>query len=252
MTQDQTTHSLAEPLTTAERVQLAQTESDRWIRIVDGFSVEDWQRPSGCEGWTVADLVRHLIGQAEQLSSFRAAFRQSRAGKKLARGHALIDGITEHQVASRAQVPPTQLATDLGSALPRAAKARERWPRTSTRLGMKIEVPRPSGIVKERWTFAYMSQVMTRDLWMHRVDLDTARVRLLEPTPDHDGRIVADVVADWSRRHGGPFDLTLTGPAGGHWRVPGDGPAFEQDAIKFCQGLFGRAPAPPYDVVVPF
>jgi uncharacterized protein (TIGR03083 family) len=252
MTQDQTTHPLAEPLTTHERVQLAQTETDRWIRIVDEFSLEDWEGSSGCEGWTVADLVRHLIGQAEQLSSFRAAFRQSRAGKKLTRGRALIDGITEHQVASRAHVPPTQLTTDLGSALTRATKARGKWPQTSTRLGMMIEVPRPSEIVKERWTFAYMSQVMTRDLWMHRVDLDTAGVRLLELTPEHDGRILTDVVTDWARRHGGPFDLTLTGPAGGHWRVPGDGPTVEQDAVQFCQGLFGRAPAPPYDVVVPF
>jgi uncharacterized protein (TIGR03083 family) len=252
MTQDQTAQPLAEPLTTHERVQLAQTETDRWIRIVGGFSVEDWQRSSGCEGWTVADLVRHLIGQAEQLASFPAAIRQSRAGKQLARGRALIDGITEHQVVSRAQVPPAELVTHLANALPRAAKARERWPRTSTRLGMKIEVPRTADIAKERWTFAYMSQVMTRDLWMHRVDLDTAGVCPLQLTREHDGRIVADVVADWARRHGGPFDLTLTGPAGGHWRVPGDGPAFEQDAVQFCQGLFGRAPAPPYDVVVPF
>jgi uncharacterized protein (TIGR03083 family) len=252
MTQHRTTHPLAEALTTHERVRLAQTEADRWIRLVDGFSVEDWQRPSGCEGWTVADLVRHLIGQAEQLSSFPAALRQSRAGKKLARGRALIDGITEHQVASRAQVPPAQLANHLASALPRAAKARESWPRTSTRLGMRIEVPHPSDIVKERWTFAYMSQVMTRDLWMHRADLDTAGVRPLQLSPEHDGRIVADVVADWAHRHGGPFDLTLTGPAGGHWQVPGDGPAFEQEAVQFCRGLFGRAPAPPYDVVVPF
>lgn len=252
MTKHQTTYALAENLTTHERVQLAQTESDRWIGLVDAFSVDDWQRPSGCEGWTVADLVRHLIGQAEQLASFQAALRQSRAGKKLARGRALIDGITEHQVASAAQVPPAQLATHLASALPRAAKARESWPRTSTRLGMKIEVPRPSGIRKERWTFAYMSQVMTRDLWMHRVDLDTAGVRPLQLTPQHDGRIVADVVADWARRHGRPFDLTLTGPAGGHWQVPGDGPALEQDAVRFCKGLFGRAPSPPYDVIVPF
>jgi uncharacterized protein (TIGR03083 family) len=252
MTQDQKARRLTATLTTHDRVQLALTEGDRWIRLVDGFSVEEWQRPSGCEGWTVADLVRHLIGQAEQLSSFRAALRQSRAGKKLARGRALIDGITEHQVTSAAQVPPAQLATHLAGALPRAAKARESWPRTSTRLGMRIEVSHPSEIVKERWTFAYMSQVMTRDLWMHRVDLDTAGVRPLELTPEHDGRIVADVVADWARRHGGPFDLTLTGPAGGRWHVPGDGPAFEQDAVQFCQGLFGRAPSPPYDVVVPF
>jgi uncharacterized protein (TIGR03083 family) len=31
---------------------------------------------------------------------------------------------------------------------------------------------------------------------------------------------LADVVAEWARRHGQPLDLILTGPAGGHFRSP--------------------------------
>lgn len=252
MTVPEAAHAPAGPLTTSERVRLAQTEADRWVRSVRGFGPQEWEAPSGCEGWTVADLVRHCIGQAEQMASFRAALRQARAGRRLARGRALIDGMTEHQVASRAHLPPARLVTDLEAAMPPAVRARGTWPHTSDRLGMRVEVPDPRGVVKEWWTFAYMSQVMNRDLWMHRVDLDRAGVCQLELTPEHDGRIVADAVADWARRHGGPFDLTLTGPAGGHWRVSGDGPVIEQDAVVFSQGLFGRAPAPAYDVVVPF
>jgi len=252
MTVPDTAPAPAEPLTTGERVRLAQTEADRWVHLVRGLSPQDWQAASGCEGWTVADLVRHCIGQAEQLSSFRAAGRQARAGRRLARGRALVDGITEHQVAARAHVPPARLVTELEAVMPPAVRARGRWPRTSNRLGLRVEVPGHAAVVKEWWTFAYLAQVLTRDLWMHRVDLDRAGVRPLELTPDHDGRIVADVVADWTRRHGGPVDLTLTGPAGGRWRVPGEGPVVEQDAVEFCRGLFGRAPAPAYDVVVPF
>src|SRR5688500_16148425 len=101
-------HAPAEPLTTGERLGLAPTEADRWVSLVRGLSPQDWGAPRGCEGWTVADLVRHCIGQAEQMSSFPAALRQARAGKRLARGRALIDGITEHQVASRAHVPPAR------------------------------------------------------------------------------------------------------------------------------------------------
>ncbi|MDQ6724619.1 MAG: hypothetical protein M3066_00345, partial [Actinomycetota bacterium] len=41
--------------------------------------------------------------------------------------------------------------------------------------------------------------------------------RELVLTADHDARIVADVVAEWSTRHGRPFFLTLTGPAGGEF-----------------------------------
>jgi hypothetical protein len=35
--------------------------------------------------------------------------------------------------------------------------------------------------------------------------------RPLELTLDHDGRIVAEVVAEWARRHGTPLVLDLTG-----------------------------------------
>jgi hypothetical protein len=44
----------------------------------------------------------------------------------------------------------------------------------------------------------------------------------LHLTADHDGVIVAYVVAEWADRHGKEFLLTLTGPAGGTWKT---GPA---------------------------
>ena len=58
----------------------------------------------------------------------------------------------------------------------------------------------------------------------------------------HDGRNVADVVAEWARRHGRPFELTLTGPAGGRYRSGTDGEAIEIDAVELCRTLAGRAP----------
>ena len=57
-------------------------------------------------------------------------------------------------------------------------------------------------------------------------------------TPDHDGAIVADVVAEWAQRHGQPYRLTLTGPAGGDWGTGGQ--AIEMDAVQFCRVLSGR------------
>jgi hypothetical protein len=54
--------------------------------------------------------------------------------------------------------------------------------------------------------------------------------------------LVSDVVADWARRHGQPFTLALTGPAGGRWRVGGDGEHLELDASDFCWTLAARAP----------
>ena len=55
---------------------------------------------------------------------------------------------------------------------------------------------------------------------------------------------VADVVAEWARRHGRPVELTLTGPAGGRFTAGGDGAreSLELDAVEFCATLAGRAP----------
>jgi len=55
--------------------------------------------------------------------------------------------------------------------------------------------------------------------------------------------IVADVVAEWAARHGQPYTLRLTGPAGGSWTSGDGGPLLETDAIEFCRVLSGRGQA---------
>lgn len=74
--------------------------------------------------------------------------------------------------------------------------------------------------------------ILTRNVWIHRVDVCRATDRPLELTAEHDGRLVADVVRDWADRHGRPFTLHLTGPAGGPFARPGGGPALELDAVE--------------------
>jgi hypothetical protein len=51
---------------------------------------------------------------------------------------------------------------------------------------------------------------------------------------------VADVVDEWAQRHGRPFELVLTGPAGGRWQVGTGGERIELDAVEFCRTLSGR------------
>ncbi|HUC33678.1 MAG TPA: maleylpyruvate isomerase family mycothiol-dependent enzyme, partial [Ilumatobacteraceae bacterium] len=62
----------------------------------------------------------------------------------------------------------------------------------------------------------------------------------LELTPDHDGRIIADVADEWFARHGRPCELVLTGPAGGRFGTSG-GERYELDAVEFCRIMSGRA-----------
>jgi len=67
--------------------------------------------------------------------------------------------------------------------------------------------------VREPWTFGYLIDViLTRDPWMHRLDIAAATGTAPRLTAEHDGVIVADVVAEWADRHGKDFELTLPDP----------------------------------------
>jgi len=83
---------------------------------------------------------------------------------------------------------------------------------------------------------------LTRDPWMHRLDIAAATGTEPHLTAGHDGVIVADVVAEWADRHGKDFELTLTGPAGGPWQAGANGPSWTLDAVDFCRAI-ARRPA---------
>ena len=62
----------------------------------------------------------------------------------------------------------------------------------------------------------------------------------MQLTPEHDGVLVADIVAEWATRHAQPYTLHLTGPAGGTFSSLSGGPELELDALDFCRTLSGR------------
>ena len=111
-----------------------------------------------------------------------------------------------------------------------------------------INFPAPVG----RQPVSYLFDVgFTRDAWMHRIDLADATGLGLDVDAHHDGRIVADIVAEWAGIHREPFTLHLTGAAGGTF-VQGSGvqgsdvqgPGGEThtlDAIEFARILAERA-----------
>jgi hypothetical protein len=82
----------------------------------------------------------------------------------------------------------------------------------------------------------------TRDVWCHRIDICCATGRPMTLTADHDGRLVADIVAEWADLHCQPFDLVLEGPAGGKFSQGVSLGRVEIDAIDFMRTLSGRLP----------
>lgn len=144
------------------------------------------------------------------------------------------------QVRERAAMTPAAITSRLAAVAPRAVRARRRMP-APVRWAVRMKTDPPFSA--ERWRFGYLvDTIFTRDTWMHRLDISRATGRPMELTAGHDGRLVADVVAEWARRHGKPFTLTLTGPAGGHWRAGDNGEHLQLDALDFCWILAARQP----------
>jgi uncharacterized protein (TIGR03083 family) len=75
-------------------------ELDRFAHLVSGIDAEGWQRPTRCEGWTVADVAAHLTGSMTDVVAGR------------------LDGlgtpeVTDREVSERRGRTPSELADEL-------------------------------------------------------------------------------------------------------------------------------------------
>lgn len=229
------------PIGHREAATLIATELGEMIDLLGRLTPEEWAEPTSCDLWDVRAMVSHVLGMAEMQASGRELAHVMRAARSATRrdGGAMVDAMTATQVRERAASTPRELVDRLVEVAPRTVRARRRVP-APLRWGVRLRQDPPFA---ERWTLGYLLDVVcTRDPWMHRLDISRATGRPMVLRADHDGRLVADVVADWARRHGQPFTLVLTGPAGGRWRSGTGGDRLELDALDFCWTLSGRNP----------
>lgn len=235
-------------------MRLAATEYRRMTDLLAGLPIDDWDKPTSCPAWDVRQLACHVTGMVKMATGPREAARLQKLATIAAQrdGVVYIDALTDLQVQERADWEPADLINEARTLGPRAARARRFTPYLIRRRVMPVS-HEIDGVVED-WTIGYLLDIiLTRDPWMHRSDLALATGRPMELTADHDGVIVADVVTEWSRRHGRPYRLTLTGPAGGTWSAGTAGDAITMDAIEFCRSLSGREPIPaPLATHVPF
>lgn len=230
------------PLTRTEAKKLAATEYQRLVDLLRSLEPDDWIRPTECSGWDVRAMAGHCVGMLSDYTSWTAMVKRFVAANRRAKktGAKFIDALTALQVEQYASVTAVELTAMAAERGPKAAQWRTSAPGLARRISSRQEV----GGVLETWRLGYLlDTILTRDPWMHRVDMTRATGRVMVLTSDHDGRLVADVAGEWARRHGQPFTLKLMGPAGGEF-VAGDGSghAITVDAVEFCRILSGRAP----------
>ncbi|MEN8704719.1 MAG: maleylpyruvate isomerase family mycothiol-dependent enzyme [Nocardioides marinisabuli] len=235
-------------------MRLAETEYARFLALLRSLTPHDWTRPTDCPAWDVRAMAGHTTGMALMATGLPQTLRQSMLAKR--RGGDPLDALTALQVDEHADLTTAQLVDRFAEVGPRAARGRRRSPAVVRR--MRLPDAQDVGGRRERWTIGYLNDtILTRDPWMHRMDISRATGREPGLTADHDGVLVADVVAEWAERHARPYRLHLTGPAGGDFSAGSGGPELSLDAVDFCRLLSGRpAPCPTthdlLDVAVPF
>ena len=238
-----------------EAARIATACYDALLALLESLDPEDWQQRTVCSAWDVADMVRHLLGAAKANASRREAVRQFVHGQRHRAAHDGndLDAMNALQVADHRDLGPGELVAQLRRTAPDAVRTRMRFPRLLGGVPIPLSPAgdAPAGsptriTVRQLYLVTY-----TRDVWLHRTDIARATGRELSLDPAVDGRLVEDVVAEWGDRHGRPFELVLTGPAGGTFRAgagsPRTAPCIELDAVDFCWILSGRA-EPPTDV----
>jgi uncharacterized protein (TIGR03083 family) len=219
-------------------MQLVATEYGRLAELLAALGPDDWTRRTDCPAWDEREMAAHNLGMAEMSASIFEQRRQMKEAK--AAGGVFVDALTALQVRKHANETGPQIAEQYAAVGPKAAKARRRTPGFIRQRTMP-EPQRLNG-VDEMWKLGYLIDViLTRDVWMHRVDVARATGRDMRLTREHDGVLIANVVDEWAERHRQPFTLHLDGPAGGSWARGEGGAELRLDAVEFCRILSGRA-----------
>lgn len=220
-------------------VRLAETEYARVADLLAGLTPEQWSAPTDCTEWDVRAMAGHMVGMVQMIASVPEMVRQQMAAGRRARrdGGEMIDALTALQVEKNADLSTTELVEVLRRKAPKAVSARRRAPGFIRGQVMPDQ--------DEWWTMGYLLDViLTRDPFLHRVDICRATGAPMAATADHEGVIVADAVAEWAGRHRQAYDVVLTGPAGGRWTDGDGGECIEMPALEWCRAVTGRAPAP--------
>jgi uncharacterized protein (TIGR03083 family) len=228
-----------------EAMPIAAREYDAFTELLRTLDDADWARPTDNDEWDVRATALHVLGATAGNASIKEMVHQMRAGRKLYkqlganRWHHWVDGVNEVQIRERSTLTNKDVVDVFAATAPKAVAGRKRIPRPLRALPL-VDLPAP---YTKRQPLGWLTDVCyTRDTWMHRVDIAQATGNPMALTAEHDGRLVADMVAEWATLHSDPFDLELTGPAGGCYRRGDGGEHATLDAVEFVRIISMRAP----------
>lgn len=218
-------------------------ELPAWLELARSLDADEWHRPTVCTEWDVADIVGHMVGQADDVLVPLTFVRRELQARRRYPGAQRWDA---HMMVQADQYRGT-------APEPLIALFERRWTKASKRIltmpkpfrAMRItieEIPDPAF---RRVDLAYVHDVLLpRDLWMHRDDICQALGRPFDVGP-YATELVAQVMLDleltgyWS---GPAVRLELTGQGGGVYRLGTGDPVgtAQVDAVAYMRTISGR------------
>jgi uncharacterized protein (TIGR03083 family) len=184
--------------------------------LIEPLTPEEWQQPTRCEGWTVADVAAHVAGQLTDVVNFR------------------LEGlgtpeVTERQVAERRGRSPQELADEL------RADAKLGADITATFDDAAWDGPAPGGVPG---TLGDGIEALWFDTYVHADDI---RAALGRPTQRDDdlNASVSHLATLLTQAGWGPATLALDGVPS--YDVSGGGRRITGDAHDFVLAATGRS-----------
>lgn len=208
--------------------------------LLSSLDEPDWERPSRCEGWSVADVVIHLA-QTDELAIASVEGRFTGVVGQLGNGSQPSD--------SGPSAPSVDEGADLLVAAERgqpATAVRERWQTGADTLRVLLSAADPHRRVT--WvagelTTRTLAATRLAEAWIHTGDIAVAFDTTFEPTDrlQHIARLAwrtlpyAFATAD--RALSGPVAFDLRAPGGDRWSFVPDGEpvtTITGDAADLC------------------
>ncbi len=235
--------------TLAEARATAEAEWRAMDALLRGLEPGGWSRPTACEPWSVADVVRHVIGQYDGAARPWAMLRRIREARRSWPDLGVLDGQNSVQVAEYADRTPEELLELHAHLAPRAVRALARIPSPVRRTRLSRVFPEAREQPEDSVDFL-VRVLASRDAWVHRLDVaDATRTPVV--AADHDTaqvrQVVRDLGATWVGRQ---VRLELRGAGVGHWTIGAGEPRalLSADGLDLVRQLAGRPPSGPVDL----
>ena len=181
----------------AESERLGNELGTSLIALLRDLSEEEWGNVTRCAPWTVKDVVAHLVGWGEALTSMKEMRSQVTRGIKRSKEFGNpTDAQNNIQVEDRAHLSATELTQQLETLVPKESVVRRRFG-TAVRY-----LPLYSGYLGGFFNAGYLfNTIFLRDMLIHRLDIYAATDR--DPVlTSADERVISDMLKDWARRRG--------------------------------------------------